>query len=79
MCPEYQMGNFSITVYNSEDHLLGNFGLKVYIQDHEENKTLIEIEIPVVLNQGGLYQVVVTFESIGVHVSNNFTFIFGKL
>ena len=50
----------------------------MYIQDHEENKTLIEMEIPVVINQGELYQVVVTSESIGVSISNNITLLISK-
>lgn len=48
------------------------------MQDHEQNKTLIEMEIPVILNHGEFYQVVVKVESIGASVSNNITLFSSK-
>ena len=49
----------------------------MYIQDHVENKMLIEVKILVVLYQGQLYQVI-TSESIGASISNNVTLFVSK-
>ena len=46
----------------------------MYTQENEENKTLIEEDLRVVLTQSELYKVVVTSESIGVSISNTTTF-----
>ena len=74
ICPESQTGNYNIAIYDNADHLLKHLGPEVYTQENQENKTLIEKDLQVVLTQGEVYKVLVTSESIGASISNTTTF-----
>ena len=62
-------------IYDNVGHLLETFGPLAYSQQNELNRTHIEKDIQVILEQHKLYKVVVTCESIGVNVSTNSTII----